>query len=133
MEFKVLKETRTFTTLWAVPPYARIQDLDTQVFYEYRLDQVTHGGIQVPLPKIKVQVNKTLELEELSVEEQQNTTFQPDPLIPNPTNLDCVIETVEALLVRNQSEDNINNSLEQLEMLKHWIDMRIIEVRDSTF
>jgi hypothetical protein len=128
MEFKVLKETRTITTLWAVPADARIEDLDTQVFYEYCLDQVTHGGIQVPLPKIQVQVNKTLELEEPTVEEQQNTTFQPDPLIPNPTNLDCVVETVEALLVRNQSEDNINNSLEQLELLKRWIDTRMLEL-----
>ena len=128
MEFKVLKETRTITTLWAVPADARIEDLDTQVFYEYCLDQVTHGGIQVPMPRIQVQGNKTLELEEPTVEEQQNITFQPEP-IPNPTNLDCVIETVEALLVRNQSEDNINNSLEQLELLKRWIDRRMLELR----
>jgi hypothetical protein len=71
MEFKVLKETRTITTLWAVPADARIEDLDTQVFYEYCLDQVTHGGIQVPMPRIQVQGNKTLELEEPTVEEQQ--------------------------------------------------------------
>ena len=128
MEFKVLKETRTFTTLWAVPADARIEELDTQVFYEYCLDQVTHGGIQVPMPKIQVLVNKTLELEEPTVEEQQNITFQPEPTIPNPTNLDCVVETVEALLVRNQSEDNINNSLEQLELLKRWIDTRMLEL-----
>jgi hypothetical protein len=128
MEFKVLKETRTITTLWAVPADARIEDLDTQVFYEYCLDQVTHGGIQVPLPKIQVQVNKTLELEEPTVEEQQNTTFQPEP-IPNPRPMDCVIDTVEALLVRNQSEDNINNSLEELELLKRWIDRRMLELR----
>jgi hypothetical protein len=128
MEFKVLKETRTITTLWAVPADARIEDLDTQVFYEYCLDQVTHGGIQVPLPKIQVQVNKTLELEEPTVEEQQNTTFQPEP-IPNPRPMYCVIDTVEALLVRNQSEDNINNSLEELELLKRWIDRRMLELR----
>ena len=127
MEFKVLKETRTITTLWAVPADARIEDLDTQVFYEYCLDQVTHGGIQVPMPRIQVQCNKTLDLEEPTVEEQ-NITFQPEP-IPNPTNLDCVVETVEALLVRNQSEDNINNTLEQLELLKRWIDRRMLELR----
>ncbi len=127
MEFKVLKETRTITTLWAVPADARIEDLDTQVFYEYCLDQVTHGGIQVPMPRIQVQCNKTLDLEEPTVEEQ-NITFQPEP-IPNPTNLDCVVETVEALLVRNQSEDNINNSLEELELLKRWIDRRMLELR----
>ena len=123
----MLKETRTITTLWPVPADARIEDLDTQVFYEYCLDQVTHGGIQVPMPRIQVQGNKTLDLEEPTVEEQ-NITFQPEP-IPNPTNLDCVVETVEALLVRNQSEDNINNSLEQLELLKRWIDTRMLELR----
>ena len=129
MEFKILKETRTITTLWAVPQDARIEELDTQVFYEYCLDQVTHGGIHVPTPKIQVLGNKTLEIEELSVEEQQNTTFQPEPTIPNPIPLDCVIETVEALLVRTQSEDNINNTLEELEMLKRWIDMRMLEIK----
>jgi len=46
-----------------------------------------------------------------------------EPLIPNPMPLDCVIETVEALLIRNQSEDNINNSLEQ------WIDTRMLELK----
>jgi hypothetical protein len=129
MEFKVLKETRTITTLWAVPPDARIEDLDTQVFYEYCLDQVTHGGIQVPMPRIQVHGNKTLELEEPTVEEQQNITFQPEPGILHPMPLDCVIETVEALLVRNETEDNINNTLEQLEFLKRWIDMRMLELR----
>lgn len=123
--FKLLKETRTFTTLWAVPQDARLEDMNTSVFWEYCLTQVTQDGQKIDAPKVQQHVNRTLELEELSAEEQE-TIFQPEPAIRNPTRLDCVIETVETLLVRNDTEDGLNNALE---LLKRWIDMRMLELR----
>lgn len=129
--FKLLKETRTFTTLWAVPQDVRLEDMNTSVFWEYCLTQVTQDGQKIDAPKVQQHVNRTLELEELSAEEQEETIFQPEPAIRNPTRLDCVIETVETLLVPkvDDTEDGTNNVLEKLELLKRWIDMRMLELR----
>ena len=120
--FKLLTETKTIVTKWAVPQDAALEDMSTGILYDYCLEQVYHDGVKVEPPKVQLEFSKTLTMEELSAEEQQDTVFYPPP-----QPLDTVIETIETLLIQKDdvSEIDLINSYEQLELLKNWITMRM--------
>ena len=124
--FKLLTETKTIVTKWAVPQDTNLEDMSTGILYDYCLEQVYHDGAKVEPPKVQLEFSKTLAMEEISAEEQQDAVFYPPP----PQPLDVVIETVETLLIpkENVEELDLINSYEQLELLKNWITMRMAEL-----
>jgi len=121
--FKLLTETKTIVTKWAVPQDANLEDMSTGILYDYCLEQVYHEGVKVEPPKVQLEFSKTLAMEEITAEEQQDTVFYPPP----PQPLDVVIETIETLLIQKNdvSEIDLINSYEHLELLKNWITMRM--------
>jgi len=121
--FKLLTETKTIVTKWAVPQDTNLEDMSTGILYDYCLEQVYHDGAKVEPPKVQLEFSKTLAMEELSAEEQQDAVFYPPP----PQPLDVVIETIETLLIQKNdvSEIDLINSYEHLELLKNWITMRM--------
>ena len=124
--FKLLTETKTIITSWAVPQDTNLDNMSTGILYDYCLDQVYDDGNAIEAPKVQVEFKKTLALQELDAGEQQEAYFYPPP----PKPLDVVIDTVETLLVQKEEAEDIINSLEQLELLKNWITMRMIELRE---
>jgi len=121
--FKLLTETKTIVTKWAVPQDTNLEDMSTGILYDYCLEQVYHDGAKVEPPKVHLEFSKTLAMEELTTEEQQDAVFYPPP----PKPLDVVIETIETLLIQKNdvSEIDLINSYEHLELLKNWITMRM--------
>jgi len=121
--FKLLTETKTIVTKWAVPQDTNLEDMSTGILYDYCLEQVYHDGAKVEPPKVQLEFSKTLAMEELTTEEQQDAVFYPPP----PQPLDVVIETIETLLIQKNdvSEIDLINSYEHLELLKNWITMRM--------
>jgi hypothetical protein len=73
-------------------------------------------------PKVQLEYSKTLTMEEITAEEQQDAVFYPPP-----QPLDTVIDTIETLLIQKDDVTGIDliNSYEQLELLKNWITMRM--------
>ena len=125
--FKLLTETKTIITSWAVPHDAVLEDMTTGILYDYCLDQVYQNGNKVDVSKVQVEYKKTLELEELDAEEQQDAVFYPPP----PKPLDVVIETVDTLLIKKEGTEDLMDAIENLELLKNWITMRIGELTDN--
>jgi len=121
--FKLLTETKTIVTKWAVPQDAALEDMSTGILYDYCLEQVYHDGVKVEPPKVQLEYSKTLTMEEITAEEQQDAVFYPPPALP----LDTVIDTIETLLIQKDDVTGIDliNSYEQLELLKNWITMRM--------
>jgi hypothetical protein len=121
--FKLLTETKTIITKWAVPQEAKLEDMSTGILYDYCLEQVYHEGVKVEPPKVQLEFSKTLEMQEISAEEQQDAVFYPPP----PKPLDVVIDTIETLLIQKETivELDLINSYEELELLKRWITMRM--------
>jgi hypothetical protein len=126
--FKLLTETKTIITSWAVPQDAVLEDMSTGILYDYCLDQVYQNGDKVELPKVQVEYKKTLELQELDAGEQQDAVFYPPP----PKPLDVIIDTAETLLIKKEgtTEEDIMDAIENLELLKNWITMRIGELTE---
>ena len=121
--FKLLTETKTIVTKWAVPQDTNLGDMSTGILYDYCLEQVYQDGAKADPPKVQLEFSKTLTMEEISTEEQQDAVFYPPP----PQALDVVIDTIETLLIQKEdiTEIDLINSYEQLELLKNWITMRM--------
>jgi len=121
--FKLLTETKTIITKWAVPQDALLENMNTGVLYDLCLEQVYEDGAKIDPPKVQVEIKKTLEIEEISTEEQGDAYFYPPP----PKALDLVIDTVDTLLIPKENVTGIDliNSYEQLELLRNWITMRM--------
>jgi len=125
--FKLLTETKTIVTKWAVPQDANLGNMTTGILYDYCLEHVYEDGVKVDPPKVQLEFSKTLTMEEISTEEQQDAVFYPTP----PQPLDVVIDTIETLLIQKEdvTELDLINSMETLELLKDWITLRITELR----
>jgi len=125
--FKLLTETKTIVTKWAVPQDANLGNMTTGILYDYCLEQVYEDGVKVDPPKVQLEFSKTLTMEEISTEEQQDAVFYPPP----PQPLDVVIDTIETLLIQKEDVNELDliNSMETLELLKDWITLRITELR----
>ena len=125
--FKLLTETKTIITSWVVPQDAALEDMSTSILYDYCLDQVCQNGNKVDVSKVQVEYKKTLELEELDAEE--DIYFYPPP----PKPLDVVIETADTLLIKKEdsTEEDIICAIENLELLKQWVEMRMAELTDN--
>jgi hypothetical protein len=124
--FKLLTETKTIITSWAVPQDAVLEDMSTGILFDYCLDQVCQNGNKVDVSKVQVEYKKTLELQELDTED---IYFYPPP----PKPLDVVIETADTLLIKKEdsTEEDIVETLENLELLKQWVEMRMAELTDN--
>ena len=126
--FKLLTETKTIITSWAVPQDTHIENMQTGILFDYCMDQVYADGEKVDVPKVQVEYKKTLELQELDAEEQRDAYFYPPP----PKPLDVVIETMETLLIKKEGTtgDDIIEAIENLELIRNWITMRIGELTE---
>jgi hypothetical protein len=126
--FKLLTETKTIITSWAVPHDAVLEDMSTGILYDYCLEQVCQNGNKLDVSKVQVEYKKTLELQELDAEEQRDAYFYPPP----PKPLDVVIETMETLLIKKEGTtgDDIIEAIENLELIRNWITMRIGELTE---
>lgn len=129
--FKLLTETKTVITKWAVPQEAALDDLETVILFETCVDQVRLDNQVIQPLKAMVEFRKTLEFEELSAEDQEDTDLY-DPTV---TPMEHVMDAVEVLLVHQPEEDlsateHISKAIENLEALQREIARRIEELRN---
>ena len=120
---KLLTETKTIITSWAVPQDAVLEDMSTGILYDYCLDQVCQNGNKVDAPKVQVEFRKTLELQEMDGELMEYPPAKP---------VDVIIDTMETLLIKkeNVTGDDIIDAIEHLELIKSWITMRLAELAE---
>ena len=128
--FKLLTETKTVITKWAVPQEAVLEDLETVILFETCVDQVRLDNQVIQPLKAMVEFRKTLEFEELSAEDQEDTDLY-DPTV---TPMEHVMDAVEVLLVQPDEElsatEHISKAIENLEALQREIARRIEELRN---
>ena len=129
--FKLLTETKTVVTKWAVPQGAALEDLETIILFETCVEQVRLDNQVIQPLKASVEFRKTIEFEEPSAEEQEDT----DLYDPTATPLEYVMDAVEVLLVQQPDEDlpateHISKAIENLEALQREIAQRIEELRN---
>ena len=128
--FKLLTETKTVITKWAVPQEAALEDLETVILFETCVDQVRLDNQVIQPLKAMVEFRKTLEFEELSAEDQEDTDLY-DPTV---TPMEHVMDAVEVLLVQPDEElsatEHISKAIENLEALQREIARRIEELRN---
>jgi hypothetical protein len=131
--FKLLTETRTVITKWAVPCEAVLEELDTGIIFETCVEQVLDKDQVIQPLKAQVEFKKTLEFEDLTAEEQQEMS----PTLYEATSapLDHVMDAVETLLVQLPSQQELSSSeallmsIENLEALQSLITQRIEELK----
>jgi hypothetical protein len=131
--FKLLTETRTVITKWAVPCEAVLEELDTGIVFETCVEQVRDKDQVIHVLKSQVEFKKTLEFEDLTAEEQQEMS----PTLYEATSapLDHVMDAVETLLVQLPSQQELSSSeallmsIENLEALQSLITQRIEELK----
>jgi hypothetical protein len=130
--FKLLTETKTVITKWAVPCEAVLEELDTGVIFETCVEEVKEKGDTIHVLKAQVEFKKTLEFEDLTPEEQQEMS----PMLYEATSsaLDYVMDAVQTLLIeeprQHESEDQgIGEAIENLEMLQRLIAQKIEELK----
>jgi hypothetical protein len=131
--FKLLTETRTVITKWAVPCEAVLDELDTGIIFETCVEQVLDKDQVIQPLKAQVEFKKTLEFEDLTAEEQQEMS----PTLYEATSapLDHVMDAVETLLVQLPSQQEVSSSeallmsIENLEALQSLITQRIEELK----
>ena len=125
--FKLLTETKTVITKWAVPSDASLEDLETGILFEMCIDQVRLDNQDIQPLKAMVEFRKTLEFEELTAEDQEDT----DLYDPTATPMEHVMGAVEALLVQLPFQQEVPSSealltaIENLETLQREIARRI--------
>jgi len=127
--FKLLTETKTVITKWAVPQEAALEDLETVILFETCVDQVRLDNQVIQPLKAMVEFRKTLEFEELSAEDQEETDLY-DPTV---TPMEHVMDAVEVLLVQPEelsATEHISKAIENLEALQREIARRIEELRN---
>ena len=128
--FKLLTETKTVITKWAVPQEAVLEDLETVILFETCVDQVRLDNQVIQPLKAMVEFRKTLEFEELSAEDQEDTDLY-DPTV---TPMEHVMDAVEVLLVQPEEDlsatEHISKAIENLEALQREIARRIEELRN---
>jgi len=132
--FKLLTETKTIITKWAVPCDARLEDLDTRVIFDMVLEQVCDNFQPIEAPKAQVEYRKTLAFEELTPEEQEETSQS--FYETSPPDMDYLMDAVETLLVQKPLEDEqlstaeaLLKSIENLEMLQRNIEAKLEELK----
>lgn len=130
--FKLLTETKTVITKWAVPCEAVLEELDTVIIFETCVEEVKEKGDTIHVLKAQVEFNKTLEFEDLTPEEQQEMS----PMLYEATSspLDYVMDAVQMLLIeephQHESEDQgIGEAIENLEMLQRLIAQKIEDLK----
>ena len=132
--FKLLTETKTIITKWAVPCEAVLEELDTGIVFETCVEQVLENDNEIHALKAQVEFRKTLEFEVLTPEEQQEMS----PTLYDGTSepLDHVMDAVETLLVQLPSQqEELSSSeallmaIENLEALQRSIAQRIEELK----
>jgi len=130
--FKLLTETKTVITKWAVPCEAVLEELDTGIIFETCVEEVKEKGDTIHVLKAQVEFKKTLEFEDLTPEEQQEMS----PMLYEATSsaLDYVMDAVQTLLIeeprQHESEDQgIGEAIENLEMLQRLIAQKIEELK----
>ncbi len=130
--FKLLTETKTVITKWAVPCEAVLEELDTGIIFETCVEEVKEKGDTIHVLKAQVEFKKTLEFEDLSAEEQQEMS----PMLYEATSspLDYVMDAVQTLLIeephQHESEDQgIGEAIENLEMLQRLIAQKIEDLK----
>jgi hypothetical protein len=132
--FKLLTETRTVITKWAVPCEAVLEELDTGIIFETCVEQVRDKDQVIQPLKAQVEFKKTLEFEDLTAEEQQE--MSPTLYEATSSPLDHVMDAVETLLVQLPSQqvelsssEALLMSIENLEALQRLITQRIEELK----
>ena len=130
--FKLLTETKTIITKWAVPCEAVLEELDTGIVFETCVEQVLENDNEIHALKAQVEFRKTLEFEVLTPEEQQEMS----PTLYDGTSepLDHVMGAVETLMVQapfqqELSSDAIVTAIENLEALQRSIAQRIEDLK----
>jgi hypothetical protein len=131
--FKLLTETKTVITKWAVPCEAVLEELDTGIIFETCVEEVKEKGDTIHVLKAQVEFKKTLEFEDLTPEEQQEMS----PMLYEATSapLDHVMDAVETLLVQQPYQQDMSASeallvaIENLEALQRSVAQRIEELK----
>jgi hypothetical protein len=124
--FKLLTETKTVITSWAVPCDAVLDELDTLCVFGTYVEQVREKGEVINPLKAQVEIKKTLAFEELTPEEQHEMT-----LYEATSPLDHVMDAAEMLLVQLPAQDlSVLVAIENLEALQRLIAQRIEELKD---